>query len=267
MKLARNRLFVAGTIVLGVVSAGQGRVDMLAQTSHDVTQAMVEQWMTELSNWGRWGDDDQLGALNLITPEKRKQAAALVREGISVSMSHDYITERAADATSPFERQMLGVGRPGPFVSDRLRRLPHLETDLHYYLGPDWRDVISASEATERYCERLREVCFDWPGGFVAHHYTRCLADLSGGAVIRSAMQRSLNPPDGQGFAFLTFDDVPSRPRVRNAYRLLLDTAGWDSREQKRITAEVRLAYHLNTEVFADLGRRLPPRIPRQRGA
>jgi len=35
------------------------------------------QWMTELSNWGRWGKEDQLGALNLITPEKRKEALAI----------------------------------------------------------------------------------------------------------------------------------------------------------------------------------------------
>jgi hypothetical protein len=45
--------------------------------------------MTELSNWGRWGKDDQAGTVNLITPAKRKQAAALVKEGISISMSLD----------------------------------------------------------------------------------------------------------------------------------------------------------------------------------
>ncbi len=42
--------------------------------------------MTELSNWGRWGKDDQAGTVNLITNAKRKQAAALVKEGISVSV-------------------------------------------------------------------------------------------------------------------------------------------------------------------------------------
>ncbi len=120
MMLLRNHLLVAGASVLGLVCAlGYGRVDLLAQTSHDVTQTMVEQWMTDLSNWERWGDEDQLGALNLITPEKRKQAAALVRAGMSVSMSHDYLTERAADATSPFEHDMSGVGRGGAFVGDR----------------------------------------------------------------------------------------------------------------------------------------------------
>lgn len=43
----------------------------------DVTTAQFEEWLSAVSNWGRWGDDDQLGTLNLITPEKRKAAAAL----------------------------------------------------------------------------------------------------------------------------------------------------------------------------------------------
>ena len=45
--------------------------------------------MKELSNWGRWGKDDQAGTVNLITNAKRKQAASLIKEGISVSMSLD----------------------------------------------------------------------------------------------------------------------------------------------------------------------------------
>ena len=40
--------------------------------AHMVDQAQMDRWKKELSNWGRWGADDQLGALNLITPAKRK---------------------------------------------------------------------------------------------------------------------------------------------------------------------------------------------------
>ena len=49
-------------------------------TSDDLVRMAVE-----LRNWGRWGEDDERGALNLITENKRAQAAALVREGLSVS--------------------------------------------------------------------------------------------------------------------------------------------------------------------------------------
>jgi kynurenine formamidase len=52
--------------------------------------------MTQLSNWGRWGKDDELGALNLITPDKRKQAAALVKTGTIVSLSREIPRQKAA---------------------------------------------------------------------------------------------------------------------------------------------------------------------------
>ncbi len=51
------------------------------------TQDEVLGYFDKLSNWGRWGEEDTLGTLNLITPEKRKQAGALIRDGESVSCS------------------------------------------------------------------------------------------------------------------------------------------------------------------------------------
>jgi len=72
-----------------------------------LTKADIDRMMTELSNWGRWGKDDQLGAINLITPAKRKQAAALVKEGVSVSLAHDVEKERAPDNSNPFQHTMI----------------------------------------------------------------------------------------------------------------------------------------------------------------
>ncbi|MCU1359947.1 MAG: hypothetical protein JWN99_1236, partial [Ilumatobacteraceae bacterium] len=53
----------------------------------ELTDDEVIELFDTCSNWGRWGADDQLGALNLITPDKRREAAALVREGISLSLA------------------------------------------------------------------------------------------------------------------------------------------------------------------------------------
>ena len=64
---------------------------------------------TELSNWGRWGKDDELGAANLITPAKRKQALALATEGVPVSLAHDIVQETAADAPNILERTLAPV--------------------------------------------------------------------------------------------------------------------------------------------------------------
>lgn len=74
-----------------------------------VTHQDVEAMLKKFSNWGRWGKADELGALNLITPEKRKQAALLVKDGISVSLAHDVIKQRADDSP-PFEHKMIETG-------------------------------------------------------------------------------------------------------------------------------------------------------------
>ena len=76
----------------------------------------VDKMIHSLSNWGRWGKEDQLGALNLITPQKRKQAAALVKEGVSVSLARDVIKEKAFDS-SPFVHKMLKTGQPPETLS------------------------------------------------------------------------------------------------------------------------------------------------------
>lgn len=61
------------------------------------TEDEVRGYFQSLSNWGRWGDDDQLGTLNLITPAKRLQAAALVREGAAYGCARPISTQFAAD--------------------------------------------------------------------------------------------------------------------------------------------------------------------------
>ena len=78
-----------------------------------VTTAEYQRWQKELSNWGRWGPNDEFGALNLITPEKRKQAAALVRDGVSVSLASDVPLEKLIDAPCPAQWAMIETTRNG----------------------------------------------------------------------------------------------------------------------------------------------------------
>jgi hypothetical protein len=68
-----------------------------------ITKEQFDRWMTELSNWGRWGKDDELGTLNLITPAKRIQAASLVKAGITVSLSRN-ITRESKGTSRAFQR-------------------------------------------------------------------------------------------------------------------------------------------------------------------
>ena len=97
-------------LAVSLVRSSRLMSDPLRPPSPDtVTRETVERWMTELSNWGRWGDDDELGTLNLITPEKRKQAARLVRTGISVSLARNTEKEEAIDNPSPFRHTMTNT--------------------------------------------------------------------------------------------------------------------------------------------------------------
>ncbi len=96
-----------GLLVLGGVASrtvhGQGSRPTIA------TKADFDRAMRELSNWGRWGAQDELGAANLITPAKRKQALALAREGITVSLAQDIPQEKAADTPMFLERTLVTV--------------------------------------------------------------------------------------------------------------------------------------------------------------
>jgi kynurenine formamidase len=56
----------------------------------------VLSYFERLSNWGRWGPDDQLGTLNLITPEKRLEAIRAVKSGVSVGCARPILQEPAA---------------------------------------------------------------------------------------------------------------------------------------------------------------------------
>jgi kynurenine formamidase len=56
-------------------------------TREPVAEETVIKYFDELSNWGRWGPDDEAGTLNLITAQAKARAAGLVRDGISVSCS------------------------------------------------------------------------------------------------------------------------------------------------------------------------------------
>ena len=185
--MRHDRIGVVAAVLVVFVAAwlAAPAPSIQAQSSHDVTQAMVEQWMTDLSNWGRWGDDDQLGALNLITRVKRQQALALAREGISVSLSHNYLKERSEDATSPFGHEMLGVDRPGPFRSDRFTIAyhgyahSHMDSLCHMmHNGRLYNGYVRDDEVTEAGCARLAIINFKQ--GIVSRGVLMDIARLKG---------------------------------------------------------------------------------------
>jgi kynurenine formamidase len=70
----------------------------------------VAGFVEKLSNWGRWGEDDEFGTLNLITPEKIAAAASLVTAGINLSLSHDLAVRQAPNNPRPAVHLMQYMG-------------------------------------------------------------------------------------------------------------------------------------------------------------
>jgi kynurenine formamidase len=120
-----------------------------------------------LSNWGRWGDDDQLGALNLITPQVTAAAAATVRTGRTVSCARPLDTVSSADNPAPVAHHMTGTASEGMgadyfaiashgFATSHIDALCHIFHEGTLYNGYP-AEAVTAHGATKLGIHRLRD--------------------------------------------------------------------------------------------------------------
>ena len=169
---------------------------------------------------------------------------------IALVSQHWFIYEALEGAAERMRRDPVA----SVFISEKLTRLPALAADLEFLIGPDWRERIVPLPTTQRYVDRINQVGATWPGGFVAHHYTRYLGDLSGGLFIGKLMQRRFGF-DTNGIGFYIFGDIADPKAFKDVYRDQLDAAPWDDAEKERVIDEVLRAYQFNTDLFEDLAR------------
>ena len=121
---SRRRFLMQAAAFGGVALAarpGMSPVRAAAQSGGAVDYAAMYR---DRRNWGRWGTDDQVGAINLITAEKRRAAAGLVQTGRTVSLS------RTFEPPQHFmTKSALGSG--GGYVMDYLGFIYHGSTITH----------------------------------------------------------------------------------------------------------------------------------------
>lgn len=147
----------------------------------------------------------------------------------------------------------------GPFIRPELYRTRELERDLAHLRGAGWQALASPLPSTAAYAARIGECARTWPAGYVAHHYTRYLGDLSGGQVIRDRAERQWGfARKGDGVRFYVFDAIANPAAFKRAYRELLDSVDADDLEKQRIVDECRRAFAFNTAVFRELGEEYP---------
>ena len=126
-----------------------------------LTKKDIDAMMTSLSNWGRWGKEDELGALNLITPSKRKQTATLVKEGLTISLAHNTIKTKEEDSP-PFEHRMVETGANSQVSSADVYSVQyhgytqtHLDALCHLFYEGKMYNGFSQREVGEKGAARL----------------------------------------------------------------------------------------------------------------
>ena len=124
-------LVASGTLVSGQGEGQQFKAHPSTQEpSRLVTLDKLKHWEKELSNWGRWGKDDQRGLLNLITPEKTKQAITLVKEGKTVTLQINPIKKTGSD-TGGFGENVHRMARIDPKTGAVLGALDIIQLSIH----------------------------------------------------------------------------------------------------------------------------------------
>ncbi len=144
-----------------------------------------------------------------------------------------------------------------PIVSkiayDELNRVNNLERDLRYFYGPNWRALITPSEACQQYVNRIREVADEDPELLIGHHYTRYLGDLSGGQILRGIAEKALNLPEGEGLYFYEFEKIEDKKEFKTKYRASLNELPISQSQANAIITEANYAFRLNMYMFDEL--------------
>ena len=121
------------------------------------TEAEFDALFEEVKNWGRWGEDDELGTANLITEQKSREAAGLVRRGVSVSLSHNPMPDAAADnPDSAFNHVMADSLR-----ADTIEfyyhgyGVSHIDALCHFLYNGMMYNGVPASASSSAGCSKL----------------------------------------------------------------------------------------------------------------
>lgn len=193
-----------------------------------VTAAQYERWQTELSNWGRWGKDDELGTLNLITPAKRKAALGLVRDGLTVSLATDAQTQKAVDVPCPVEWAMVTASDEG--ATDRIAYpcihgagTTHLDAFAHRFFGGKMWNGYPVSGLVTREGGAMRNSVLTMKSGIVTRAVLYDIPRLKGVAYLEPGTR--IFPEDLEAW------ETKTGVRVGSGDALLLRWGRWARRD------------------------------------
>lgn len=161
----KPKLLLAGSTFVVVIAVGMGLTERVpagqaapgAGARKPANAAEFDEMFESVKNWGRWGKNDELGALNLITDAKRKQAIALARTGTAVSLAHDLLTESAPDNPTPFEHVVANGMTSDTFTFQYHGFITsHIDTLCHFpYKGMVYPGIRQEEVLTPQGCSKM----------------------------------------------------------------------------------------------------------------
>ncbi|HVL89329.1 MAG TPA: biliverdin-producing heme oxygenase [Actinomycetota bacterium] len=154
------------------------------------------------------------------------------------------------DALETKTEQMLDDPVASRVIFKDLYRREHVAADAAFFAGPDWKGTYPILPVVQEYCDRINNAS---PAQFVAHHYVRYMADLSGGLFIAAAL-RDAWKLNGEGLTYYDFAEIGDAAEFKQQYRSILDDLPVDAATKKLIIEEVMVAYEYNIELATLLG-------------
>ncbi len=200
-----------------------------AQTKID--SATFDRWMHELSNWNRWGADDQRGTVNLITPAVRKAATQTVKDGISVSISRDADAVKSIDNPNPFGFAMIATGQAPDalFAMDTFTishhglALTHFDSLSHVFYRGKMYNGYPQQQVTQQGAQKLAVTAFK--EGFVTRGVLMDIPRLKGVKYLDLTTQ--ITPADLEAW------EKRAGLKVRAGDAIFIRTGRWARRAEK----------------------------------
>lgn len=127
-------------------------------------------------------------------------------------------------------------------------RAAAMGSDLASLCGPAWRSTLPLLPAGAAYARRVRAAAAGDGARLIAHAYTRHLADLSGGQVLKRLLAGSLQL-EPRALAVYDFPDIVDLEAFKGGYRAALDAAGLEVGDIAPVLEEAELAFRLNIEL------------------
>jgi heme oxygenase len=215
-----------------------------ARLPHDIERRLRVDPLSTVLRQATWGAHEEV--------ESGPLEEALANGRLAVEVYADLLAQsravyRAIEALAP---RMAADPLAGPFVRPEVFRTQHVESDLAHYWGPEWRQRVDLLPVTEFYVQRIQTVAAADPVAWIAHSYTRYLADLSGGLLIDKAITTAYGlDQDGRRLYAFDLGDGIDPKTWKNAYRQLLNVLDLDNATAVRLVEEALVAYQCNISV------------------